>query len=99
MKHFVVAIGLLALGQPLIAAEEATITSYNRSCIACHASGVAGAPRSFKADDWAPRLAKGMPTLLEHTINGFNAMPAKGLCPTCSEEDFEALINYMSTPK
>lgn len=99
MKHFLITLGFLTLSQTLLAAEPATITSYNRSCIACHSSGVAGAPRSFKAGDWEPRLAKGLPTLLENTINGINAMPAKGLCPTCSEEDFEALIQYMSTPK
>ena len=99
MKRIILVISLLVMGQASLAAEQATITSYNRSCIACHSSGVAGAPRAFNADDWAPRLAKGMPTLLQNTVNGVNAMPAKGLCPTCSEDDFAALIHYMSTPK
>lgn len=99
MKRIVVAIGFLVMAQVSFAADQATVTSYNRACVACHSSGVAGAPRTFNANDWSPRLAKGMSTLVQNTVNGINAMPAKGLCPTCSEEDFEALIQYMSTPK
>ena len=31
---------------------------------------------------WEPRLAKGMPTLVQHVTNGFNAMPPRGCAPT-----------------
>ena len=42
-----------------------------------------------------PRLAKGMPTLVQHVTNGFNAMPPRGLCTDCSAEDYQATIQWM----
>jgi cytochrome c5 len=36
-----------------------------------------------------------MATLLQHSINGFNAMPPKGTCFTCSDADLQAAVEYM----
>ena len=41
---------------------------YQGACFACHGTGALGAPKS--ADDWAPRIAKGKDTLLQHALNG-----------------------------
>ena len=68
---------------------------YMQNCWACHNSGAAGAPKVGNAADWAPRIEKGMDTLLANATNGLNAMPAKGLCFTCTEDDLKALIQYM----
>lgn len=72
---------------------------YNQSCMACHAAGVAGAPKSFDAAAWAPRLKTGMDTLVASVKNGKGAMPPKGLCMDCSDDQFKQLINYMSKAK
>jgi cytochrome c5 len=68
---------------------------YMQSCWACHNSGAAGAPKVGVAADWAPRIGKGMDTLLTNAITGINAMPAKGLCFTCTDDDLKDLIQYM----
>ena len=68
---------------------------YMQSCWACHNSGAAGAPKVGVAADWAPRVEKGMDTLLQNAINGVNAMPAKGLCFTCTDDDLRDLVQYM----
>lgn len=68
---------------------------YQSKCFACHGTGAAGAPIVGKADAWAPRIAKGMDTLLNHALNGFNAMPPKGTCMDCSEGDIKSAIAYM----
>lgn len=68
---------------------------YMQSCWACHNTGAAGAPKVGTAADWAPRAAKGIDTLLANAISGVNAMPAKGLCFTCTDDDLKALIQYM----
>ena len=73
-------------------------TLYIQSCYSCHSRGTKGAPRSGNAEDWRPRLEKGMDTLLQHTAGGFKAMPAKGMCGSCSREDYRALITFMATP-
>lgn len=82
-----------------VAADKAVVDRYNKACIACHASGAAGAPKFGNAAAWAPRLAKGIDKLLVSTKNGLNAMPPKGLCMDCSDADYKALIQYMSTGK
>ena len=81
------------------AADDAVIARYSKSCAVCHTSGVANAPKTGNADDWAPRLAKGMDVLVKSAENGLNAMPPKALCMDCSADDYKALIEYMATPK
>ena len=68
---------------------------YNGSCMACHASGAAGAPKVGDAAAWAPRIAQGKDKLLANAIGGLNAMPPKGLCMACSDADLQAAIDYM----
>ena len=68
---------------------------YSSKCGTCHAVGVAGAPKFGNAADWAPRIAKGSDTLYVSAINGFNGMPAKGLCMDCSDDEIKAAVNYM----
>lgn len=69
---------------------------YNQSCSACHAVGVAGAPKFADAGQWADRLDKGMDTLYDSVINGLApGMPAKGLCMSCSDEELKAVTDYM----
>jgi cytochrome c5 len=69
---------------------------YSKSCLACHSVGVMGAPKMGDAADWTPRLSKGLDTLLSHAINGFNAMPPKGTCGNCSDEEIKAAIEHMT---
>jgi cytochrome c5 len=73
------------------------VTLYNQSCISCHSTGAAGAPRAHDRLAWQPRLEQGMDTLLENTKKGVAAMPPMGMCMQCSDEDFQALIVFMSS--
>lgn len=68
---------------------------YQASCNSCHGAGVAGAPVTGDADAWSARVDKGMETLIDHAINGFNAMPAKGGCGSCSDEEIQAAVEHM----
>lgn len=69
---------------------------YDSSCRSCHSLAASGAPQLGDAQAWAPRLAQGRETLLNHAINGYKSMPPMGGCMQCSEEDFAALIAYMA---
>lgn len=68
---------------------------YNKSCIACHGSGAAGAPKLGDVAGWTPRIGQGIDTLYTHAIKGFNGMPAKGLCMDCSEDEIKVTVDYM----
>lgn len=100
---------------PAAAAEEATATVaeaptesagsnvgesiYNQTCSACHAMGIAGAPKFGDAQVWGPRIAQGMDTLYSHAINGLTGasgvMPAKGGNPALSDDEVKAAVDYM----
>lgn len=71
--------------------------TYMASCFACHSSGAAGAPKvgAGNAAEWAPRMEKGMDTVVANAINGLNTMPPKGLCFNCTDEDLRAVVEYM----
>lgn len=88
-----VVMGFSAL--PVLA--EPNMEKYNRSCAACHAVGVAGAPKTHDVAAWEARLAKGMDALLSSVKNGLNAMPPTGLCADCSDDEYKELINYMAS--
>ncbi len=74
------------------AADPATL--YQASCFACHGTGVAGAPILGNKDAWAPRIAQGEATVLEHAIKGFNGMPPRG-GSSLSDDDMKAIVDYM----
>ena len=93
-KLLVVALTLAAAG----ALAQPDMAKYDKSCKVCHATGAAGAPKTGDAAAWEPRLAKGMDTLVQSVTNGLNAMPPRGMCFDCSDADYKALIEYMSTP-
>ena len=68
---------------------------YQTACAACHGSGLMGAPKFGDAGSWSPRVANGMDTVYSNAINGFNAMPAKGGCVACSDDEIKAAVDYM----
>ncbi|PMR75779.1 c-type cytochrome [Billgrantia endophytica] len=71
---------------------------YNQVCMACHDTGAAAAPRRGEEEEWADRIGKGWDTLLDHSINGFNAMPARGGNPNLSDEEVAASTAYLLEP-
>ena len=75
------------------------LETYQQTCGGCHERGLVGAPKTGDVEAWKPRLAKGMDTMVTHARDGFNAMPPAGLCFSCSDEDYAALVTYMATAK
>jgi cytochrome c5 len=72
---------------------------YDVACVACHGSGLMGAPKLGDAANWAPRLAQGKNTLYDHAIKGFTGkvgtMPAKGGRTDISDELIRAAVDHM----
>lgn len=76
------------------AASNVGKTIYDTTCVACHSSGVAGAPKFGDKASWAPFIAKGMDDMVQKATQGVGAMPPKG-GSTASDADFKAAIQYM----
>lgn len=87
--------GDVPAGPVVAAGPRSGDTVYGTFCAACHGTGVMGAPKIGDSTDWSPRLAKGNDVLADHAINGFNAMPAKGSCMDCSDDEIIAAIDHM----
>ena len=68
---------------------------YQRNCMACHTTGAAGAPQLGDQDAWDTRVEKGMDAVMQNVINGIGAMPARGLCMDCSDEQLRAIVDYI----
>lgn len=68
---------------------------YDQFCFACHATGVSEAPILGNAEQWASRLDKSMDELMASTVNGLNAMPPKGTCMACSDDELGEAVTYM----
>jgi cytochrome c5 len=68
---------------------------YKTSCAGCHDTGAGGAPKVGDKAAWAARIAQGSDTLHKHAIEGLNAMPAMGLCMSCSEDEIKATVDLM----
>jgi len=72
---------------------------FESACVACHGSGIAGAPRIGDLAAWAPRIAQGVPTLEKHAISGFQGkagmMPAKGGRMDLSDDLVRLAVEHM----
>ncbi len=60
--------------RPLTSGKEV----YTTQCVACHASGVAGAPKFQDVASWAPRITTGYDALLHSALAGKGAMAPQG---------------------
>lgn len=84
------------------ASESSKITDigqqkYEEVCKMCHDTGLAGAPKFGDKGDWSPRISQGMATLVKHAIQGLKAMPPKGGCSACTDEEIQKAVEYMVT--
>ena len=72
---------------------------FDASCAACHAAGIAGAPKFGDKAAWAPRVAQGVNVLYTHAIGGFQGkggvMPPKGGNIALPDPDVKAAVDYM----
>lgn len=84
------------LGGMLSTAQADVNELYKQSCATCHAAGVLGAPKTGDRAAWAKLMPKGMPALVQSTRNGYKNMPARGLCDSCTDADYAALIQFMA---
>lgn len=67
-----------AAAAPAAASADVGKKVYDQVCAACHAAGVAGAPKFGDKAAWAPRLKEGMDTVHNYALKGKGVMPPKG---------------------
>lgn len=80
---------------PALASANKGETTYKSACQACHAAGVAGAPKLGDKAAWKDRIKTGKEALYTASIKGKGAMPAKGGQTALSDADVKAAVDYM----
>lgn len=73
---------------------------YDRVCMACHLTGVAGAAKITETERWAEVAPKGLKELQQSVINGipdgkYGVMPERGSCTDCSDQDLLDAVTYI----
>ncbi len=90
-------IACLVLIAPMAGAQDGKAV-YDKACALCHGAGIAGAPRFGHAQDWAPRLARGMASLYKVALEGSpKGMPPKGGRADLADAEVRAAVDHMAT--
>ena len=73
---------------------------YKATCVACHGTGVGGAPKFGDAGAWSARLGQGADTLFGHAIKGYQGkagmMPAKGGNSDLDDVEVQRAVVYLA---
>jgi cytochrome c5 len=79
--------------------DEPAPPAYVSSCMPCHGGGLGGAPVTGDAEEWERRIAKGVGKVRKNAIDGLEGstgvMPPKGGRPDLSDDEINALVDYM----
>lgn len=78
-----------------VAAAKSGKAVYDTACMACHATGAAGAPKLGDKAAWAPRITTGMDALYASSLKGKGAMPPKGGNTALADADVKAAVDYL----
>lgn len=69
---------------------------YTKVCSICHQRGEMSAPIIGVSANWYQRAQQsGIDGLYQHAIKGYNSMPIRGACTTCSDNDVIAAVDYI----
>jgi cytochrome c5 len=87
---------LLGLALHPASAQTTGQKVYEKTCITCHGTGLADAPKLGDKKTWGPLLKEPQYQLTAHGYVGVRAMPAKGGQADLSVEDFAKAVVYMA---
>lgn len=85
----------VAAPAPAAAGKPDGAKIYASGCSACHAAGVAGAPKLGDKAAWAPRMKAGIDGLTASVTKGKGAMPPKGGLASATDAELRAAVEHM----
>ena len=88
-------VATVAAVAPAAAPAKSGKAVYDTACMACHATGAAGAPKLGDKAAWAPRIKAGMDALYASSLKGKGAMPPKGGNTALADADVKAAVDYL----
>jgi len=88
-------VAAVAVAAPAKAGKPDGKKVYDTTCMACHATGAAGAPKMGDKAAWAPRIKTGNEALYASVLKGKGAMPPKGGNASLGDPEVKAAVDYM----
>jgi len=88
-----VAVVSLGFASAVMAADGKAV--YEKTCLACHATGVANAPKFGDKAAWAPRVGGGKAALVASVKTGKGAMPPKAGNAALTDDEIGAAVDYL----
>ena len=88
-------VAAVTLGAATVAMAADGKAVYDKVCVACHAAGVANAPKFGDKAAWAPRAATGKAALVASVKNGKGVMPPKAGNAALTADELSAAVDYM----
>lgn len=85
----------VAVAEPAAGGDDIGAGIVKQTCALCHKTGMMSSPKLGSAEDWAPRIEKGMDVLYDNAINGFNMMPARGSKASLTDDEVKAAVDTM----
>ena len=84
-------------GEQYVPTEDPTdgATVYQMACAGCHDAGAYDAPVLGDKARWSVIADKPLSVIYMNTIQGKNAMPARGTCAICSDDHLRKAVDYM----
>ncbi len=73
---------------------RAAETLYQTSCMFCHSTGAANAPKITDTEEWQKRFAQGLDAMAKSAAKGKGAMPPRG-GSAASDDELKAVIEYI----
>lgn len=92
--HYIMLSAVVALSAIAVMAADGK-EIYTKTCVVCHATGVADAPKLGDKAAWAPRAKLGQDALVASVIKGKGAMPPKAGNANLSDADIKAAVGYL----
>lgn len=86
----------VARAEALMPSDPGLAERYRRSCRTCHVNPESGAPLTGDVSAWSARFAQGASAIAAHTRDGIRAMPPRGQCFDCSEDELWKLTLFMA---
>jgi glucose/arabinose dehydrogenase len=68
---------------------------YGLICSSCHSRNIDDVPPLKDAQAWRTRLAKGRNVLYQNTFDGMGAMPPRGFCEDCTDEELRSAVDFI----
>ncbi|MBI5275365.1 MAG: cytochrome c5 family protein [Burkholderiales bacterium] len=88
-------VALMTMGVAGVAMAADGKAVYEKACVACHATGVANAPKLGDKAAWAPRIGQGKATLVATVKTGKGAMPPKAGNAALTDDEISAAVDFL----